>query len=374
MNYKNGLKYLSIALYLVYVAVWVYIQFYVPEGAALRDHFTDTYGIIAGIGAVAGLLIAKEWGGLKSILGRSLTFFSIGLLFQFLGQVCYAIYFYVYNIENPYPSFGEVFYFGSILIYIYAVWQLAKVSGSGISLKQVKYKILAIGMPIMMMVISYIAFLRNYEIDPESPLVTFLDFGYPLGQAIYVALALVAYFLSRNLLGGIMKNKVRLILIALCVQYVADSLFLYKTFNDLWNAAGMSDFVFMTAYIVMAVALCAFDLKFLPDHVVKLLKITENPIKLSGVESKEVYEQLIGDLLKDQEKIVGSEVVQKTNDIPGLTVNPDLSVRIDGDPEIVMQNLTNFYKSLFGDVSVEVMIGSIKNFAKKSSAQIQIVN
>lgn len=245
--------------YVAYLLWWIIINLFVPRDSAVFDYFTDSYGVIACLGSIAGFDAARKWGGLSSVLGKALFLFSTGLLFQFLGQVSYAVYFYVYNIDNPYPSFGEIFYFGGIPVYIIAVWFLGKASGSEISLKAMSKKIISIILPLSMMTGSYIVFLRNYEVDPTNPLITFLDFGYPLGEAAFVALAILAFFLSKRWLGGTLKNSVLLILFALVIQYVADTHFLYQTFNDTWRAGGLNDMIFMTAYFAMGNAFIKFS-------------------------------------------------------------------------------------------------------------------
>jgi len=61
-----------------------------------------------------------------------------------------------------------------------------------------------------------------------SNLVVFLDFGYPLGQAVYVSLALVVLLSLGKFLGGVMKRPVLLLLLAFILQYAADFNFLYS--------------------------------------------------------------------------------------------------------------------------------------------------
>jgi len=247
-----------LTFFLFYVLSWICLHLFVPIGSSLYDYFTDSYGIIAGIGGLIGLKVAKKWGGRKSILGLSLLLFSVGLIFQFLGQVSYAIYFYVYHIDNPYPSFGEIFYFGSIPIYIYGVYLLGKASGSSISLRAIKNKILVVIGPALATATSYFIFLREYQFDWSLPVAVFLDFGYPVGEAIFISLALIAYVLTKPVLGGFMKKKVLFFIFALVTQYIADTFFLYRTFSDTWYAGGFSDLLFVVSYFLMGYALLRF--------------------------------------------------------------------------------------------------------------------
>src|SRR3990167_718394 len=50
-----------------------------------------TYQIFAFIGAIAGLFISWKWGGVRSVMGRAIGLFSLGLLFQNFGQTIFRI-------------------------------------------------------------------------------------------------------------------------------------------------------------------------------------------------------------------------------------------------------------------------------------------
>ncbi len=260
-----------------YALSWIYLNLFVPHDSALNDYFTDTYGVVACVGGFLGFTVARLWGALKSIVGRSLSFLSLGLLFQFLGQLSYAIYYYVYNVENPYPSFGEVFYFGSIPIYICGVWLLARALGVGRSLRTSRSKYALFLIPLIMLFISYQLFLKDYEVDSTSPVTTFLDYGYPFGQAIFISLTIVAFIFSKKALGGILRKSVMFVFMALVFQYFADTIFLYETLTDTWRPGGLDDLLFVTSYFSMAFALSTFASSY--------KKLTVSRVKVAQVEA-----------------------------------------------------------------------------------------
>ncbi len=240
-----------------------------PVDSAARALFSDTYWIMTLIGGLIGLYVSRKWGGLKSALGKSLSFFSFGLLAQTFGQVVYTYYARRLHVEVPYPSVGDVGFFGSIPLYALGVFYLGKVAGVRVSLRSFRGKILAVVLPLVLLAISYYVFftgaaaghthlfgLQPYAYDPKQSLIqTLLDFGYPLGQAFYVSIALLTYFLSRKVLGGIMKNKILFILVALAVQYAADFVFLFQNNRQTWYAGGINDFMYLVAYLLMTLAL-----------------------------------------------------------------------------------------------------------------------
>ncbi len=110
----------------------------------------------------------------------------------------------------------------------------------------------------MLLAYSYWVFLKGYEFDWSAPLKIFLEFGYPLGQAIYVSLAILTLFLTRGVLGGVMKNRVLFVLFALLMQYLADYTFLYQASQETWAAGGINDYMYLASYFIMALALLQF--------------------------------------------------------------------------------------------------------------------
>lgn len=217
--------------------------------------FAASYGIMALWGGIWGLAASSKWGGLRSVMGKAIALFSLGLFFQEFGQIAYSYYIYYLHEPVPYPSLGDLGYFGSIPFYIYGVFLLAKASGVKVSLGSIKNKIQAVFVPALLLLISYLVFLKDYSFDWNQPLTVFLDFSYPLGQAIYISIALLAFLLSRGILGGIMKKRVLFILLALLFQYLSDWTFLYQANKETWYAGGFNDYMYLFSYFLMTLAL-----------------------------------------------------------------------------------------------------------------------
>ena len=252
-----------VVLFLMLTAFWILLQLGIYNGQILFNHsihkfFGALYGFIALFGAIWGMGIAKQWGSTKSIVGKSLIFFSLGLLAQEFGQLSLSYLDYVFNIAGAYPSIGDVGYVGSIPLYIAGIYYLAQASGVKITFQLFFKKIQAILIPVAMLLLGYILFLQGYNFDWSNPVKIFLDFGYPFGQALYVSFALLAFLLSKNVLGGIMKNKVMFILIALCMQFLSDYTFLYQSSKGTWSVGGINDFMYLVSYFLMTFGLIQF--------------------------------------------------------------------------------------------------------------------
>ncbi len=253
-------KMLILTFVSVFFILWgLYINFFLPADNLQSGYLTDTYGIIALIAAVFGYLVSKDWGGKNSVVGKALIYLSAGLLMQFLGNLSYTLIYYLTNIENPYPAFGEIFYMISAPLYLMGIWNLGVASGAKFSLSTRKGKLYAITITLALLIGSYFVFIHG-RIDPTEPLLNrFLDIYYPLGQTLFVSLAICTYVLSTNLLGGIMRARVLFILFALIFQYFADGIFLYQTRNDMWQPAGLSDLMFIISYFLMGIGLVLYE-------------------------------------------------------------------------------------------------------------------
>src|ERR1039458_3259554 len=170
---KNKLQIFVTLVLLGFIGWWISFQHVVSNQGPSVNWFENTYGLMALIGSIIGLFAMKKWGGVKTVLGKSLMFFSLGLFAQEAGQLISSYYTQVAKESLPYPSVGDVAYFGSLLLYICAALFLARVAGVRFSLKQVSYKAIAIAVPVILLTVSYLILLHNHQYDTSKPLTVF---------------------------------------------------------------------------------------------------------------------------------------------------------------------------------------------------------
>ena len=240
-----------------FIIWWLWINLLSSDNHEMRDFFTYTYGLVALFGGILGLIYAKNWDYFKSLMGRIILAFSLGLLFQGLGQITYTYYSVFLGIEIPYPSIGDIFYFGTIPLYIYGVVLVGKITKNR-SLSSPINMIIAITIPSIMILVSYFVLLSNYGYT-EMDLTVLLDFGYPIGQALFISFAILSFLFSIKSLGGVMKKSMLLLLISLFIQYEADFTYSMQVNNESWVAAGINDFSYLLAYTLMSLSLISFN-------------------------------------------------------------------------------------------------------------------
>ena len=239
------------------ISAW-YLQIHMhalADTESVRQLWGSIYQIMAIFGGIVGLVVSRHWGGYKSLIGRAVLFFSIGLLLQSFGQSVDSYYNYFHNQQIPYPSLGDIGFMGSVLAYIEGAYLLMKASGFRFSVKSLKGKFFAIALPIVILVTCYFFFLQGYVFDWTNKIKILLDFAYPLGQAFYVSLALLVLLMSRNFLGGVMKRPITFLVVALIFQYISDFTFLYQANAQTWYVGGLNDYLYFCSYFLMALSL-----------------------------------------------------------------------------------------------------------------------
>ncbi len=257
-QFKGNKSFKLVVVLFVLLLVW-WITMFVRglTGGTENDLFTLIYPFLALLGGISGYVFSKKWGGFKSTLGSTMGYFSLGLIAQFLGQLLYNYYIFILGIDEPYPSIGDVSYFLSVIFYIIAAFQITKVAGVKFLMQSISSKLQIFLIPFVILLLSYLLLLKGYEFDFSNLSIIFLDFAFPFTQAIYVSFALVALYFSRNILGGMMKKPIILLLLALIFQFVADFSYSYQ-FSV--NAEAMYtgdylDLLYCISYFLMAISL-----------------------------------------------------------------------------------------------------------------------
>lgn len=260
---KNPFSVIALVLFGFLSVWWITLNLKSQPEDFSRYIFGATYGLMALLGGVYGLITAKKWGGYKSSLGRSILFLAIGLLLAEFGQIVFSYYNIVKKELIPYPSLADVGFFGSIPFYILGALALARVLNVSSVVRKNPVKLLAgIAVPLALLVATYWFFLNGYDPTDVSSLTVFLDFGYPLGQLVYVSIALIILLCVGRMLGGVMRKPLLLLLFAFILQYAADFNFLWQNMHETWVNGGYGDYLYLVAYFAMTISLIHLNLVF----------------------------------------------------------------------------------------------------------------
>lgn len=229
-----------------------------------NEFFGAVYFVVPLWGTLWGFSISRKWGGIKSPMGRVVFIFSLGLLLQTLGQVIYTFYITVVRDAIPYPSWGDVGYFGSMTLYIYGVFHLSKLSTVKIGFDKLKRYFTVLCAYLVLILLAFKILLEHYIFSLSNAFKIVLDFSYILGDSIFLLLIVILYLELRRENKNIMANKVFFFVIALAIQCFADFVFVYQANLETFRVGQINDFIYLVAYLLMTLAIIKLN-EHLPE-------------------------------------------------------------------------------------------------------------
>ncbi|HUQ85424.1 MAG TPA: hypothetical protein VM077_03815 [Candidatus Limnocylindrales bacterium] len=256
-----------IFIYYCLIIVWGSTFYFLGiKETAANYWYQFAFGLIPLIGGIWGMTKAKQWGMLKSKVGRAMFFMSLGAFSWGIGQMFWSIYYNILQkIDVPYPSLADVGYSLSFPFLAIGLVSLSKASGARISLKHVGGKILAAVITIIATFVAYyllIVVARGGVIDfEEGGLKLFFDLAYPLGDLVILLFALLIYGLSFNYLGGRYKYPILSIILGLLVLFFGDFSFSYTTTVGTYYNGHWVDIILPTAWMLIVFGINCFDTK-----------------------------------------------------------------------------------------------------------------
>lgn len=253
---KEGKKQILIAaMFLGFLGWWLALHVgLLQANDAAKWWFGATYGSVALLGGIWALGIARKWGGRRSLVGRAIMAFALGLLAQEFGQLVYSYYATMSQVAAPYPSLGDIGFLGSVILFTYGTWLLARVSGIRISIKRFDKKIVVLLMSLGLMSSVYPTFIKS-TFSWEQPFLAISNIGYLTIEATYITLAVLILLQARKSLGGIMRNKILLLVLIFPIHHLADLNFFFQANRQTYSVANYGDLLYLASYTLITLAL-----------------------------------------------------------------------------------------------------------------------
>lgn len=225
--------------------------------------YSFVYGFIPLIWGLIGLRNSFLWGSFRSLMGKSITFLSLGLLAWAIGNIIWAYYNLILKIPVPYPSPADFVFIQSFPLWAIGIFFLSRVTGMVFSLRRVKGRIFLFVLPIVAIAVSYyLLFMvaRGGVVDTEGgTLKLFLDIAFPVWDVIILTLALLVFGLSFKYLGGRFKWPIIILLFGFGVNYTADFSFSYTTTLETFFVGNWVDLLFATAMFLLSFGINNLD-------------------------------------------------------------------------------------------------------------------
>lgn len=267
-----------------------------------------------------------------------------------------------------YPSISELGYSGSIIAYIYGAYLLARYVRVSPSPTSISRTTIVWGVSVFMFAITYLLYLKDYAFNPDNLLSAIFDFGYPVLESVYVALSIFVLVHSSSIGGGLLKKPIVFLVMALILQYVSDSYFVYEFNNNNWYSGNINDFSYLFAYFMLTLAIIYFDqvLVSLPVSGNSEGNYKDSSILRNSYNPHSDYEALVRLIIKSQEEVVGPLAWTVVNQVPSIQVKNKENMVLDivGEPKQAIDSLLLKYFNIFGPISISVAKDKTKDIIK----------
>jgi diguanylate cyclase len=222
------------------------------------------FGLIPLLGGLSGILKAKQWGWLKSKVGKAVFFIALGGFAWGIGQMFWSLYYNIFQkVEVPYPSLADIGYSLSFPFLALGLINLSKATGAKFSFRHRSGKVLALVITSVAIVAAYyllIVVARSGVIDfTEGGLKLFFDLAYPIGDLVILLSSLLIYGLSFNYLGGRYKLPILSMIFGLLVLFFGDFSFSYTTTIETYYNGHWVDIVLPTAWMLIVFGVNSFS-------------------------------------------------------------------------------------------------------------------
>lgn len=253
-----------VIVYLFFLG-WFAKLYLTGQTEGTENFLTNLYGIIPLAGGLYGLSVAKHWGGLKSSVGRAVTFLSLGLVTWGVGIFIWLFYNLVLQVEVPYPSLADAAFILSWPLWGIGAIYLSQATGAKFAVRRMGGKVALLIVPLIVIISSYyflvtVARGGTFEIAEEG-LQIFFDLAYPIGDVVILTLATLIYGLSYKYFGGRYRSAIYLILAAFAFNYLADFTFSFTTTTETYYNGSLPDVFFATTMFVFALGVALLDVR-----------------------------------------------------------------------------------------------------------------
>jgi len=255
--------------YYLFIIFWWIVLFSLGSINTLNNYlFAFLFSFIPFMGSIFGIINSRHWGFLKSAIGKSTFFISLGLLTWSIGQIIFSYYNLFLNVAIPYPSLADASFILSWPLWGIGIFFLSKATGAKYGLKLSSGKYLLLFIPLLVIIFSYyllvvVARGGQFDFTDSSILKIFFDLFYPVTDVIILTLSTVIYGLSYNYLGGKYKIAIYIILFGFVINYFADFFFSYTTTLGTFFSGNWVDLLFSTALFLLSYGVAGLDPRLL---------------------------------------------------------------------------------------------------------------
>jgi hypothetical protein len=231
---------------------------------ALQSLYPDLIGPLSNVfptvcasGAFASALLCLRRYGFGTRSFEAIWFcFALGTGLWVLAEATWATYYFLLNIQVPYPSLADIFYVGGYLPTIAGLGTYLATFRVGMTRQRLGLATVVIGLATTMAMgfVLPIEFAQNL-----SPVNLMTDMIYPVLDLVLFSLAVLSLAIFY---GGTIARWWILFGLGATLYAVADEFFLYQVAAGSYYNGGLDDFIFLIGYLVLALAFYAHRKEF----------------------------------------------------------------------------------------------------------------
>ncbi len=243
---------------------WCNLHFILKSETSFYNYFFSfLFSLVPLVCGFFGMFFSKSWGWLKSSVGRSVFFVSLGSFCWGAGSMGWSYYNFFKNVSMPYPSWADVGFLAASLFWIIGAINLSKPSGARSGSKHANGKVLLLLIPTVVIAFSYyflVTVARGGVLTSSlnDYLKLFFDLAYPISDVIILTISLIIFSLSMKYLGGKYKITILTLLMGFVAMYFADFTFSYTTTIGTFFNGDFGDLLFATALFLISFSTLGF--------------------------------------------------------------------------------------------------------------------
>lgn len=232
---------IAVVLTLVYAFQGYYLESISPLSNAV-------FPVVAGAAVFSSAFALRKYG---PKLNKFLTIwlcFTIGMMLWFLGELTWAIYFFLLNVEIPYPSIADFFWLGGYVPLLIALFVYSRLFASVLS-KQ-KKALIATLIIILGALVSVALIVPLIGVE-ENLAALIIDLAYPLLDIALLSTALLGLTIFHK--GDLGKSWLWIIL-GIMLNAAGDMIFSYTTAQGTYYNGHISELLFIYGYLFFMLA------------------------------------------------------------------------------------------------------------------------
>jgi len=246
----------SILLAAALAIIYLFQDQYADQMYLFSNAFPPVIAAVTVVSSIYGLM--KYWGKLEDKFSKIWLGFTLGMIFWFLGELFWAIYTLLLNVEIPFPSIADVAWLIGYAPMMIAFHWYVRTFQFTISKKVYRAGAITIGL-VSFGLFAYFLTHVLAEMAGKEVVAVGIDIAYPALDLALFGYALLALLIFT---GGKIAVAWALISIATFMDVVGDMLFSLTTLQGTYYNGHPLELLFHFSYILYALAFYAHRKEF----------------------------------------------------------------------------------------------------------------